>query len=325
MRRRPERRIARQTALLCLLLLAIAAPASAQAEVLTADAFVQRLEHARALAVEAAGAPSPERMDEVRARLGLPVEVRLGDGRRVDVAGAPVLDALEGTEGADFTAAAAHLSALAAAVRPALAAPPLDGRAVEEALEQAYRGVRTEPSWAERIGLWVQERIDRTVAWIRARIEDAPGAWEVVKWVVLGLGALLVVAVTLRVARQVGLVPGGDRTPAGEPVEPVDWARAAEEALARGEAREAVRALYRLIVEILTERGLVPNLPSLTPAECRTAVRRQAARDPAATAELLAAVDRATGAFERVVYGRVPASPADVEALRAAERAARVA
>jgi hypothetical protein len=328
-RRRPERGAAGRAVLLCLLCLlllpAVAAPAAAQGEALSAAAFVQRLEDARALAAEAEAAPSPARMEEVRSRLGLPVEVRLPDGRQVAVARDPVLDALEGTEAADFGAAAAHVSALSASVGRALAAPPLEPGAIEEALERAYRGVRTEPSWPERVELWVQERIDRIVEWIRARIEADPRAWEVVQWVVLGLGAVVVVAVTLRVARQVGLVPAGDRTLTGEPVQPVDWARAAEEALARGEAREAVRALYRLVVEILTERELVPNLPSLTPAECRTAVRRQAARVPGGNPGLMAAVDRATAAFEHVVYGRMPATPADVEALRAAERAARAA
>ncbi|MGH2689299.1 MAG: hypothetical protein ACRDKW_10905, partial [Actinomycetota bacterium] len=100
------------TALLCLLVLALAAPAAAQAEVLTAEEYLGRLEGARALAVEAAEAPSPARMDEVRSRLGLPVAVRLG-GRQADVADDPLLDALEGSEAAHFTAAAARLSALA--------------------------------------------------------------------------------------------------------------------------------------------------------------------------------------------------------------------
>jgi hypothetical protein len=314
-------------ALLCLLLpMLVAVPARA-ADVVTAAEFVRRIDDARALAAEAAGTPSPGKMDEVRGRLGLPLVVELGSAQRIDVPGDPVLDALEGKETADFTDAARHLSELSAAVDKALDVPAIDAVGVKDALDRSYAGIRTTPSFSERISRWIQDRIDRFTAWIGQRIDGAPVLWGVIKWLFLGVCALLVVYVTVRLARQVGLVPAGDRTLIGEPVERVDWARAAEEALARGEAREAVRALYRLLVEILTERGLVPNLPSLTPAECRTAVRRHVGRDPgsAPAHDLMAAIDRATSAFERVVYGRTAASAADVEALRAGERAARAA
>jgi hypothetical protein len=63
---------------------------------------------------------------------------------------------------------------------------------------------------------------------------------------------------------------------------------------------------------------VLPGLESLTAGECRRAV---AAARPA----LYPAVEMATTAFERIVYGRAVPRPEDVQALRAADRAARTA
>jgi Domain of unknown function (DUF4129) len=294
--------------------------------------YLDRVEAARVLAEEGRRSPSPERMRQVRDRLGLPVTVTTAEGQRIGIASDPVLEDLEGDAAADFGRAADHLEELAAAAGRMEAAPGIDRGRIPGALRGAYRGIAAEPTIPQRVGAWLRLLVSRIWRFLTEGAEGGSLLWVLVRIAAVGAVGVLVVFVAVRLLRQVGLVPGRDRRvpPAG--AERVDWARAADEALARGEAREAVRALYRALVEVLTERSLVPDLPSLTPAECRIAVRRRSAQHSPGRGQgevdaetLMEAIDRATTAFERVVYGRGTASEADVEALREAGRAARAA
>ena len=95
----------------------------------------------------------------------------------------------------------------------------------------------------------------------------------------------------------------------------VDWRRTADEALAAGDLGAAVPALYHALLGTLDARGVVRDAPALTAGECRGTVHR-------ARPALSPAIDDATAAFERVVYGKLPATPADIEALQGAERTA---
>jgi len=113
-----------------------------------------------------------------------------------------------------------------------------------------------------------------------------------------------------------GIVPDARTDIASNEVAIVDWRRAADEALARGDQNEAVMALYHVLVHTLASRGVVREAPSLTAGECRWAVRRE-------RPGLAVPIERATAAFERVAYGKQDAAAGDVDALRAAEQEAK--
>jgi hypothetical protein len=148
---------------------------------------------------------------------------------------------------------------------------------------------------------------------VGARIFSLRGPETLIAWLVVL--ALLLPLIPL--ARRLGVVQHrtapalGGRSQASP-----DWYRLAEEALARGDLRAAVRALYGALLASLSARGVLPGLESLTAGECRRAV---ATARPA----LYPAVLTATTAFERVIYGRVDPRPEDIQALREADRAAR--
>src|SRR5205807_9480694 len=97
-----------------------------------------------------------------------------------------------------------------------------------------------------------------------------------------------------------------------------EWRTLADAALARGDIREAVRALYAALLALLSARGIIPDVPSLTAGECRRAVS-------VARPALAPIVTRATTAFERVSYGAGPGSAPDVGELRKAGRAVEAA
>ncbi len=94
-------------------------------------------------------------------------------------------------------------------------------------------------------------------------------AWAVV------IGLAVGVIVLLRRLGS-GLVP--DRAAAHrQAAAAIDWQNVADEAMRRGDLREATRALFRALVATLAVRGVVPGDPSTTAGECRAAVARQPA------------------------------------------------
>jgi uncharacterized protein DUF4129 len=300
------------------------APAYA-AETVPMAGYLRRIDAARDQALEGRRSPSPDRMQQVRDRLGLPLAVAMADGQRIELPADEVLEGLDGGRAADFDTAARHLAELSAAASRVPAVPALDRQRIPGALRSAYRGVAARPTILQRLGAWVGFQLSRLWHFLTRGPVRPSVLWTLVRILAVGATVVLIVYVGVRLIRQIGLVPAKDQGVRRGVANRVDWARAAEEALDRGEVREAVRALYRLLVEILTERALVPDLASLTPAECRIAVRKRSAQRPASegpAGDLLGAIDRATSAFERVVYGCGVASAADVEALRGALRAA---
>jgi hypothetical protein len=90
----------------------------------------------------------------------------------------------------------------------------------------------------------------------------------------------------------------------------IDWRAEAEAARARGDLLQAIRAYYRQLVQSLAEKGWVSDRPGVTSGECRRAVKNL---------PISPEVERATRAFEAVVYGRRSPRNEDVEALRSAE------
>lgn len=277
---------------------------------ITATEFLERLSKARRHAEAATAAPAPARMLEVRRIIGFPLVVEL-PGAAVSVGGDPALDALGGGTASEFQHAAAHLRALEEAAHGALAAERLDRERLRRTLAASYPGIRARPGLASRVQRALADFLAEAIAQLVRGGAASVVAWIVVAAVVLG-GLLLL--------RRLAIVPerrARARSGAGAPV-PADWGRAAEEALARGDLSEAVRALYRILLGALSARGVVSDAPSLTAGECRRAV---GAALPAASV----VVDRATWIFERTAYGRRAPTREDVDAVRDAGRAVTAA
>jgi hypothetical protein len=282
--------------------------ASAADEVVSAEAFLARVDNARGLALAASSDPSAFAMRRVRAALGLPVTVEVS-GTRVWIETDPFLGALDGSNADDFDRAVAHLDRLAAAAREADAATPPDRAAIDDAVRRALVGV-ARPTAVDTLRAYVYAAIGKVLSLVVEPLREFRGVRSVLAWAVV---ATLLAGIVFLLRRQgLGLVPDRSAARSGDGRE-LDWDRVAEDALRRGDLREATRALYHVLLRSLAFRGIVPIGTSTTAGECRAAV---AAKLPAT----YDAVARGTNAFERVAYGGAAASQADVEALRDAAR-----
>ena len=266
--------------------------------------FAARAEAAADLARRARVAPSRERMDEVREALALPAEFVL-HGRPILVPEDPFLETLDGRTAAEFDLAARHLATLAERFDAATGATAARGLRAD--LEAAYVGIDVDAGLFEAIR---RRLMSLLAALFRGAVSldlGSVGGWLVI---------LALLAVTVWLLRRVGLrpVPEAAVRDRRRGMLPADWRRAAEEAMALGEHRQAVVALYRATVATLAERGVVDDRPSLTAGELRAAARAS----PAA-----GLVAQATRRYERVRYGMIPATEEDVAALLAAEREVR--
>ncbi|MGH2663902.1 MAG: DUF4129 domain-containing protein [Actinomycetota bacterium] len=282
-------------ALLLSIAVVLATPTGAAAA--TIDELLDRIDRARELAQAGASAPSPERMEDVRAALGLPDQVTVAD-RAISVPADPFLEDLGGRSAAEFEAAAERLEALAEAIG---SRPVVDPVALREDLDRAYGGLESEP------GLF--ERIRRFLASLLRAATDAAteGLRGWVGWAALAILGLVAVVFLRRLG--IGAVPqasaGGEARLPGA----ADWRRRAEEARARGDLGEAVACAYRAMVAALAEGGMVEDRPSLTAGEVRAATPAGEVAD-------------ATRRYERVRYGLAPAGDEDLRALLGAARRA---
>lgn len=290
--------------LLAVLLVGPGGPASAAEPV---EAVLARLAAARQLAAEAADDPGPERMDAVRERLGPATQVELA-GTPVRLAPREHLADLDGRQGEALETAATRLGLVERELAAAADAPARERAEVEAALEQAYAGVRAEPT--------ALERLNRLVGDVLAGLVRAAGEAEGLARLLLVVGfAALVAALAVWLVRRLTLVPDRAADTAGSSEQTrIDWRARREDALARGDLDTAVRAAYRSLLVALDTRGLLRDRPSLTAA----GVRRQLAVD----GTLRPKTEAATVAFERVVYAGEPPSPAAVATIVEAEREA---
>ena len=278
--------------------------------VVHAEELLARLETAIDLAVEGAEDPSPEQMAALRSALGLPLVVEV-HGRGVHLPQDGLLDRLGGERAEDFVVARSHLERLRDGTLRALEAQPADPSAVRTALERAYRGlVVVNPGIVGQVWEILGELLQNLMSGLGGLTGPLP--W--VGWLsVLALGviALWLLArarlVPERVVRATGRA--GSATAA-------DWRAAADEAIRRGDLREALGALYRALLATLAGRGIVTDAITVTAGECRMAV---AAVRPA----IYGVIEDATARFERVAYGGSRPDAADIEALRRAELLAR--
>ena len=284
--------------------------AAAQSRV-SAESFAERLDRAIDLTDLGASAPSEARMDQVRAALGLPAEVVVGEWAVV-LPPDPFLERLTGETAADFEGAGAHLEATRRALDAAVGQDvPAQGE-VDASLDRAFRQVvQIQPSLLDRIRRAVAELF----AWVLNRLVNFVGPSSILAWAVL-LGLVAAALILLRRARLVPelALPGRG---AGRGVETtVDWRRRAQEALRAGDLPEAIRALYLALITTLAGRGLLADAPALTAGECRAAVGRN-------RPSLYPLVARATESYERVVYGGATPGRTDIDSLLEAEEGAR--
>jgi uncharacterized protein DUF4129 len=296
--------VKRVTLLLLTLSLATNAAVAAPPRV-SAEAFAQRISDAERLAETGISSPSPEAMNAVRRALGLPSTVVFPEGDTVVVRLDDFLRALTGRHASHFDLAASHLGAMRMAFVLARTASPPDRVAVRAALARAYADVTATPGLLTRIRRAIVSALQSFVD----RLLSNTGLGTFIAWAIV---AVLLVAGVWGLTRLT--VPARRvRKRATVDTENVDWRRVAEEALARGDHPEAVRARYRLLLQALASQGILRDSPSLTAGECRRTVRRS--ERPA----LAPPVDEATTVFERVAYGEQPLRPGDLEAMQRAE------
>jgi hypothetical protein len=308
-------RLLAAAAVACAALMGFPATARGAPGAIGGNDFVARLDGARRLAEADAVQASASRMQAVRAALGLPLDVELPGGT-VHVPADSLLDGLRGTTAEDFRSAGDHLAAMEDAAKAAVSARPPDPARMAAALREALSGIRTEPSFFERIrhDLWVLvvslwQRLTRAV-------NRVPLPRGLLALIAGGLVALVVVVLVRRLGY---VVPGRKAARAAAARQGKrDWDRLAREALARGDLVGAVRARYGALLAALAARGVVPDTPSLTAGECRRAV---AGNLP----DAYPAVAKATTVFESVMYGRADATTGGVDILAAAERSVRAA
>jgi Domain of unknown function (DUF4129) len=299
--------------LLVLVMFASGGVARAQTE-LSVDAYRARL----GLALAALRDGNRDPVSVLRAAndiLGLPVAVSLDDGSTVLVTAGSLLGNAE--DGGDADAVAATTSALQLAIDAADAASttsPPDRAGIDRAVAQAYEELRPAgPSWIERVLAGIEDVLGWLVDHALGPLVRS-GLGSVVGWTIV----LLLIGGVYFLARRIRrtVVPDARAPSSGGGTAIVDWRRVADDAIAAGDLSAAVPALYHVLLGTLDARGVVRDAPALTSGECRGAVH---ARRPA----LAPSVDEATAAFERVVYGKLPASERDVDALRAADRVVR--
>ena len=293
-------------------MLAILAPAVAQSQI-SAEDFLDRLQQAGQLADLNGETPTPQRMADVRAAIGLPVGVAVADWL-VEIQRDPVLEGLSGSDAADFQLAAERLAALERAVGEVLAAdPPSTGR-MAAALAQAYRGVAVpQPDVFETALVIVRDVLQGILQRVGNLVAGAGGALALVALIVIVVGAVAIFVVPSR------LVPDriSGRHPTGSGItRSVDWAAKAEDALRAGDLHEGIRWLYLALLGVLAGRGIVRDAPALTAGEARVAVLHN-------RPSIFPAIALATESYERVVYGGATPNSRDVDVLREATAQAR--
>lgn len=291
--------------------LALAGPTVAQTQ-LSPQEFLDRIGRARELARLDGSAPSAGRMGDLRAALGLPVEIVIGawSGEiRQDF----ILEGLSGERATDFEVADERLAALGRSLEEAISREPRSASSIADALAGAYRGVvPPRPNPFEAVLRFVQDVFQAIVQRIGNVLADAG---SVLTWVAL----IAIIAIAASFLLRSRLVPdrvsrtGVDGRRAASSV---DWAARAEEALRAGDLHEAVRASYLALLAVLAGRGIIANAPALTAGEARFAVRRVR---PA----LFPTIAQATDSYERVIYGGATPDRRDVERLREATAEAR--
>jgi hypothetical protein len=218
-------------------------------------------------------------------------------------------------------AAGAATAGSAAPIGPAQAPSEHDAGEVGERADEILARDEFQPpgeSVVQRFLRWLADRLDGgdpepTV--IQPSGEGSGGSAPLtLLFLVLVAGALLV-AIRFLVRHPRRAVVDDAPEPAAEVHEHQSaqgWARDAARHEAAGRWKEGLRCRFRALVERLTERGIVPEVPGRTTGELRLDVR-------ATAPDLAADFDRAAELFDRAWYGDLDTGPD--EARRFAEHA----
>ena len=270
----------RRAAAASVLLLALAVPAPATAEDVSAAEL-------RALAQRAADDPAA--LERLRG-------VDSVDGAPADVGGA-----LGAASGEQLRERMEALAMQAGEPVEVTGDPRADAR--EIVAQRRFRGTRVQGpfrSLLDRIGRWLEPLGDLVPLLDRALPGGRAVVWALLALAVLGLGWLRG-GRTIR--RRAALAAAGGRGAAGRRESPAELERRAEEAQRRGDHEAALRLRFRAGLLRLDAHGTIEYRPSLQTYEVAAALRS-------------AEFDRLAAGFDEVVYGERPASADDVEAAR---------
>ncbi|MDX1621837.1 MAG: DUF4129 domain-containing protein [Nitriliruptorales bacterium] len=274
-----------------------------QSQPIGGDEYLARIDAAIETAQAGLDAPSSEALRSIE-QVGAPVTLRLS-GSTIDLPHDPVLSELGDPSRNTFEVALQRLQRLREALVAAATTDEVDGAELDRAVAAAYRDLDASMSIPERLWRIAQDLLTR----IAEFISGADAGVGLAAAIILGLlGAAGVWALTRRL-----LVVADEHVTRERPQPqrtPDDWQAIADDALARGDLDTAVRAEYQLLVLQLARRGIVRDVPSLTPAEARAAIRDRG--------QLAEPVDVATEVFERMAYGARPPRHDEVERMRRA-------
>lgn len=181
---------------------------------------------------------------------------------------------------------------------------------------------RTLTGWLEPLGKWLRSLLDRLPAASPAK--DPASGWPgLLPWIIGVLIAASVAAMAYAVMRRrrrgpqeavaivtAAALPEDDSAAAEVPAD--RWIEAAREFAARGDLRAAARAVYLAMLSCLGERRLIAPARSKSNRDYLRELRRRTAENP----EIPARFEAGLAGFERVWYGRHPATEDLVRTLQ---------
>lgn len=255
-------------------------------------------------------------MSQVHEVIGYPLLVTTNE-QAISIEFDTVLSQLEGADSGDFLIAAQRLDVLLAQATELQSQDPVPRTFIADSLSSAYQGIRDQPTSFQRLRRWVAGIVGTIANAIAEFLSGGAILGQMVRWLALAGVFAAVIFFALKVTRRIRLVSETSAGIDSAIQRQVDWRSEGEKALAQGDLREAVRSLFRAIIQSLASRGVIDDDPSVTAGECRRAVRDFPL--------LSSAVERAAGIFELVTYGEAEPTSEQVEIMQHSELSVRSA
>lgn len=293
----------------------LAAPAGAAVTTISSQEWIGRLETAREVATRGEVDPTPGTMSDLRSALGLPVEVSTPSGSTL-VTTDPQLDQLDGTSSIDFSVADDHLERLIENAQAAEITPPLDRAEMKRNLDEIYTRVDPTSNPFSTFFAQIRNAIEDLLTRFFGSLFQNNGRTTVSAWILVL--AFVVVAFLLLKRFRRSIVPQRNvsEDDGGHELSVTDWRRLADEAIARGDTREAARCLYHALIVGFESQGVLGDDPARTAGELRRAIGQT---KPA----IYPSVMRATNTFEKAYFGKQAPSGDEVEQMRKLEAEVR--